>query len=453
MNEVQVSQGRSFYAILCQAYHTNLISKERVQSLQEQCTALLRKRVLEWNHGNSTSLLCVHEQYIRNNMDYILIHGLSDTKKELQNETIATIFHYGLTNLCRDQRQIEYYASFLRKKKVPFPNEYYQSVVYQQISSYIKNLRGKRASFHFNVIQDDLDYPLLDGLPLYHDMYGLGGSDLVLYYTRCLAYEIRSVSPYQQELPQLLRLYDEKTKLSVQETLINICELMIPQLLVHDCLYHTLHVQLTKQDVQRFQSMVRHDREICDQIHTSYERFLFPLPAKVRDYMRQYEQQFLDLLTKNLDHLTSLLVYEEHPIQAYQVFLPQGSDRYQFLHHLTVLTNLTSEDKITYLNENVTSPFDLMDLLDHTLFYSDEYIRYYKTWSISQIAIMLRLLHPEWMIPHRSSSLSSFLQEENAEQEWQTYFYQYVLRLDEPVQTQIVTLMTQISINTDTATP
>ena len=121
---------------------------------------------------------------------------------------------------------------------LPINNEKYLNVLKKQIPFFIQSVTGKDALFHYCDISVDLDYPLIDGIPLYHDMYHLRGTDLVLYYLKRLSEENHFCSLFD-DLETFIEDYEKTIKTSVYDLQINFFELVVHQCITHISIYNS----------------------------------------------------------------------------------------------------------------------------------------------------------------------------------------------------------------------
>ena len=132
---------------------------------------LIKELVSRYNNNQSTSIGLEDFQHILDTIDYILEHG----------ETLEE----GIQSIQSDIKEIQKIYNSIQI--LPINNEKYLNVLEKQIPFFIHSVTGEDALFHYCDISVDLDYPLIDGIPLYHDMYHLRGTDLILYFLKRLS--------------------------------------------------------------------------------------------------------------------------------------------------------------------------------------------------------------------------------------------------------------------------
>ncbi|MFR5078302.1 MAG: DUF6179 domain-containing protein [[Clostridium] innocuum] len=128
----------------------------------------------------------------------------------LQELEIDACFERGLLVLQEKEQQTRNLLHQLRRNRLPFSNERYSSVLDEQIPHYLEQLSTYEGILYYSHTEEDLDYPLLDGIPLFHDMYHLHGMDLVLYYMERFALEHTFCEYFREELPEFIRRYEQQ---------------------------------------------------------------------------------------------------------------------------------------------------------------------------------------------------------------------------------------------------
>lgn len=192
----------SLYVLLQHAQEAGEITKKRREYLLKQCEQLAQELVLLLNHKQSTSLSMADHKRILNTISYVVLQGLEEMEeRSLQELEIDACFERGLLVLQNKEQQTRNLLNQLRRNRLPFCNERYNSVMDEQIPHYLEQLSTYEGILYYSHTTEDLDYPLVDGIPLFHDMYHLDGMDLVLYYMERFALEHTFCEYFREELP------------------------------------------------------------------------------------------------------------------------------------------------------------------------------------------------------------------------------------------------------------
>lgn len=209
--------------------------------------SLVKELVCRYNHNQSTSISLEDFKHILDTIDYILEHG----------ET----FDEGIQSIQSDIKEIQrIYKSI---QLLPINNEKYLNVLKKQIPFFIQSVTGEDALFHYCDISVDLDYPLIDGIPLYHDMYHLRGTDLVLYYLKRLSEENHFCSLFDG-LETFIEDYEKTIKTSVYDLQINFFELVVHQCITHISIYNS-------------PGLIIHDKKEVKEINSIISFFHYPM--------------------------------------------------------------------------------------------------------------------------------------------------------------------------------
>ena len=198
--------------------------------------SLIKNLVSRYNHNQSTSISLDDFKHILDTIDYILEHG----------ETLEE----GIQSIQSDIKEIQRIYESIKILRIH--NEKYLNVLEKQIPFFIQSVTGEDALFHYCDISVDLDYPLIDGIPLYHDMYHLRGTDLVLYYLKRLSEENYFCSLFD-DLDTFIESYEKTIKTSVYDLQVNFFELAVHQCIGHISIYHSpgllIHDQKEVKDI------------------------------------------------------------------------------------------------------------------------------------------------------------------------------------------------------------
>lgn len=303
---------------------------------------LIKELVFRYNHNQSTSISLEDFQHILDTIDYILEHG----------ETLEE----GIQSIQSDIKEIQrIYKSI---QILPINNEKYLNVLKKQIPFFIQSVTDENALFHYCDISVDLDYPLIDGIPLYHEMYHLRGTDLILYYLKRLSEENYFCSLFYS-LETFIENYEKTIKTSVYNLQINFFELVVHQCIAHISVYNS-------------PGLIIHNKKEVNNIGAILDSLNYPM---------------IDLFKKNIiaSFDKSPIIYPQDNYQI--VFSHEGADFYEILNQFEY-----SRD-ITLLRE--LSIYDLIDFLEQDILTEKEYINFFSSLTAIEIVSILKLILPE----------------------------------------------------------
>lgn len=242
------------------------------------------------NHKQSTSLSMADHKRILNTISYVVLQGLEEMEeRSLQELEIDACFERGLLVLQNKEQQTRNLLNQLRRNRLPFCNERYNSVMDEQIPHYLEQLSTYEGILYYSHTTEDLDYPLVDGIPLFHDMYHLDGMDLVLYYMERFALEHTFCEYFREELPEFLRRYEQQKGVTVEYLGLNLCELLWYQCFASLMLFQQPSLLLAEQDVKRLRALLRHCslQEAVGQVNHA---IAVRMGKSVADYLTLFEE-------------------------------------------------------------------------------------------------------------------------------------------------------------------
>ncbi|MCC2844029.1 MULTISPECIES: DUF6179 domain-containing protein [Clostridium] len=438
----------SLYVWLQRAQEAGEISERRKDDLLKQCQRLAQELVRLINHNQSTSLSSADHKRILNTISYVVLQGLEQRDAlVLQELEIDAGFERGLLVLQEKEQQTRNLLHQLRRNRLPFSNERYSSLLDEQIPHYLEQLNTYEGILYYSHTEEDLDYPLLDGIPLFHDMYHLHGMDLVLYYMERFALEHTFCEYFREELPEFIRRYEQQKGVTVEYLGLNLCELLWYQCFASLTLFQQPSLLLAEQDVERLRALLQH-RSIKDAVHRVNQALEASMGTSVADYLTLFEEQLQAQLQAFVDAEHALLVYEEAVDDCFVLELTQGRDEETFLELLEEVEQYSClQDKIQYLRNREISAYDLISLLENAVFMNEEYDAYYEQLSLEETAVLLKLLHPAGGNFHEEWRLDNAeLAEIEQGQEWQYRFIDHIRHRSQEERERLCGLLNKLRI-------
>lgn len=438
----------SLYEWIRMTYEAGEISGKRKDYLLKQCQKLAQELVLLMKHKQSTSLSSSDHKHILNTISYVVLQGVEQTeRRSLTMLEIDTAFEQGLLVLQEKEQKVRNLLNQLRRNRLPFLNERYSSILDEQITHYLEQLSSYEGILYYCHTKEDLDYPLLDGIPLFHDMYQLDGMNLVLYYLKRFVLEHTFCEYFRGELPEFIKRYERQRGVTVEFLGLNLCELLWYQCFASLMLFQRPTLLLSQQDVERLRALLRHQslKEAVHQVNQAVEK---SMGKELADYLILFEPQLQAQLQTFIIDDYALLVYEETMNEHFVMDLTQGREEEKFLELLEEVAQLMNpEDKIQYLRKHEISAYDLIDLLENDIFMNEEYAAYYTQLSLEEIAVLLKLLHPQGGNFHEEWKLDdAYLAEIEQEQEWQYRFINHIRQLSQKERQKLRILLGKLSI-------
>lgn len=430
INEIALPHYSLFQTIQI-ALDRHFISDEKAESLYREIEELTLHLALHYQHQNSSSVS--QSQFLRiiDTINYMFKHSCKDPKA-LNDHSVMFFFEEGLHILKRDTQKIQDIYESLKTQLLPVQNDRYLNIINEQIPNFLKTLQEYRAVFNYCYIEGDLDYPLIDGLPLDHDMYGLSGTDLVIYYIRRFALENHFCWYFRHDLPELIHQYEALKGIPIDYLSINLFELVVNQMTAYSLVHHSIGLFFEKTDIDELKSILS-DKDITHEITSALS---YIADQEVRNYLLRYKE--------NIIRTFNYFIYENY--EAF-IYPPVISDKTMvYLEPLTasifdkafddlkIMTNV--EQKIQYLSD--IPLYDVLDLLENDIFYGNEYQQFFSNMDLKEAAVIIKLLDPNGDAFHQTQCLNHCLLEElESSMEWQQQFIGFLKRVSSADQAEI----------------
>lgn len=228
MNDLISKKDETLEITLKNLYAQGYLTKQRLWQLSHELDLIIQKRVLNFNHGNSTSISFGNYTWIIEAIDYIFVHGYASYKNKeylLQTTALKDVLYTGVKVIQNEIVEIKDLFEKIKMQAVYFPNDFMKYLIKKEIPSILSAWNSYNFELYYSRIKEDLSYPLLDGLPVLHQMYDLKGSDLVFYYLKRVDMEISFCMLFQKEYAEFCQLFKSIRNISVSEVFINLSEI------------------------------------------------------------------------------------------------------------------------------------------------------------------------------------------------------------------------------------
>lgn len=386
---------------------------------------LLYQQILYFNHKNSTSISTKNYQRLEKAIYYMICHAsIAPIYTLVSTHTILALYDKGALRLRMEVTHLLQQLQHLQAKILPFSNERYEDVIFQQIPRYLSTLRQYEAPFTYYHISEDLDYPLIDGIPLFSHMYHRDGVDLVKEYMRRLNIEESFCSRFRSTIPSLMAQYELQKGIQIHDIHMNLFELLCHQCFANIILYEKESILLQAADIQALHTLLHTSSQLTI-ITKKVVNYIETLPQNIQSYIFTNKEIIIEEWRKFLHTDYALFIYEQAFSQQINVSLPGISDH--FIMDMNSLCARSSiQEKLAYIKQHAISIYDMFDLLQHGIFYEEEYVLYFQTLSIMEHALILKLQVPHSNAFHIHSILDDILNEFDYEYEWQKAWKYYI---------------------------
>lgn len=395
---------------------TQLTSK-----LENQEIYVLSKRLsFEKNQYRSTAISVKEYQRILKSITFACDHATC-------SGSLVKRYTSGLkelnTIINKTKQQVHAYV----KHQLPLPNERYRSILHQQIPDFFSSYD---VHYHATYCKEDLDYPLLYGLPLEHAMYHKQGIDLVAYYVNMFCIEERVLWIFQNQLADFLVNYSTFYGIDTEDLGINFCEIIITQAFFSFVLRQTYDLMISYEQKQQMITLLKQ----CEsgQLLTIYQTFLSYFDEDIQQYLLGYGSIFVDKIKRAIqeDTIDSLIVHAINK-QKIHVDLHNFHEPKLFFALLRHLEECDMQKRIETILNSQIGFYDYLDLFEMQILSKDEYFLLFQEFDAMSLAYLFYIHFEDACVFHQRLSLDdSLYQKVFTTQEWETVFLQYLIHCD-----------------------
>ena len=364
---------------LNEAYACRAIDAQQLRQLLEQLQELLRERVLRFNHGQSTSLSQADWQRVCHSLDHLFARGCGKERLNGDHDLeglLKRIIFSGVYQVRTDIREIKRLAEELRAQLPEWKNEEYLALFARDLPNLMRRWRAGNDWVAVSENNVDLLYPLLGGNLAIWDDQDAGGSELVLYYLRCLALEQEFCCLFRSEIAAL-------------------SELLMGQALAAMMINGRCSVLLAQEEITLLNERLRRCPSIAAEVEKQMRSLLARVGPQAAAYFLASVPQFTAKFTMFADQGYDFLVGNSLQ-QRRKLALRRYGDPAQTV---LLMRSLRGLSDIEQINERISaaelSVYDLMDVLDQLVLHEEEYAELFACWDEESLAVLLEALMEE----------------------------------------------------------
>lgn len=404
--------------------------------------AQTRELVYQYNHQRSTCISTAMCQRICKSIDYILDHALaqkSNPLESLQTESIASLYVQGCAAIERSIQRIHEVQANLLQHPLPFLNERYLSILQEQLPRFLNVYETRDKHFRAYACREDFDYPLLDGLPLYHRNYGLKGVDFVYEYLSRMQLEQHFLAAFPKAgIEEFIFCYEQQHDVSVELLGCNLCEMILTQLLLllllptHDTLVATKAQAVAIEQVLQQTSL---DDTFLD---TWFQKLQSLFPHELSTYIAKGKDSLSTVMRLAKDNVTAILITFHEDSSTYLDVTP-ACDPEIFQTMMEKLSYCeTFQAKQALLAQTPLGFHDYLDLFHDYPFSEEEYQALFDSFDVLQLAMLLYTTQGEYFHFHIQITLDeSFLQSLEFHDDWEISFINYLTSMESEKKTEL----------------
>ncbi len=384
---------------LNEAYACGTIDDQQLRQLLEQLRGLLHERVLRFNNGNSTSLSQADWHRICHSLDHLFAHGY---RKEMLDRDIymegmlKKIIFGGLYQVRKDIREIKGLSEELRVQLPEWQNVEYRALFARDIPDLMRRWRAGNDWLAISENSTDLLYPLIGGSFAMRDDQDAAGSDLVLYYLRCLALEQEFCCLFRSEITILSERFQAERGKPLEELNISLGELLMDQALAAMMINGRRSVLLEQEGIILLKDRLRRCPSILAEVEKQMRFLLASVSPRAAAYFLSYVSQFAAKFTMFADQEYDFLIGNASLQQRHKLVFRRYGDPSQAVGLMHRLNGLFDIKKISeQISAAELSVFDLMDVLDQLVLKKAEYAELFACWDEEGLAVLLEALMEE----------------------------------------------------------
>lgn len=410
----------------------SFMEDEEYHNIQIQIFLLVKKLVLTHTHNRTTTISKRKYHQIMNSVYYTLDHATTYHKNPIEfikAKHIAFFYDEGKQSITALHEQVYDLYIKLKQSILPINNERYQDVILQQLLYFYHEYN---IEYRATYCRQDFDYPLLDGIPLDHDMYYKKGVDLAVEYAKRLSIEQAFCQRFTtEELVTLFHNYEEHVGVSIHLLGINIMEIVLLQFMFSTLLPNQ------KPSLMILDSEKRYLCSLIQNTHTTvetiYQNMDIILDKQTMQYIYRYKEQLsqkiqIALEHNQLDHLIITKSIQKAKFTFHDKPSVSSKTFSQIINKIEEKNN--ADEKIQILFQYSLSIHDIIDILETDIFTDDHYPLLFQKLDILSIALLFKYTYPEEFVFHATIVLhTSYLHNLDISRQWQSYFLIYIEQL------------------------
>ena len=442
-------QFASFEEYLLFLIEHNSLTSEQVKIIQDHVFLLSSNLVKMYNFQRSTTISRRRYKRIMESVYYTLDYAVLYTPNlSLEAEVdVFQLYEQGKEYIEEDHQLVYQKYQQLKQTRLPFNNERYQNIIDHQLLDFYINYD---VEYHSAFCKEDLDYPLIDGLSMDHNMYNKKGVAMVLEYIHRFELEQNFCNQFASDtLKEIIHLYEELHGISITYLGTNLLEIILDQLLFSLLLNkEELHLFHEEEIELLYQRLDNNTEELVIQCFQQLSKFTNNPETLL--YLQKYRVPFLTKLQPALLHHTLhsiVLHYQSKPF-AFKIENPQELDSLQFQQLIESIQDAKSNKKIELILKQPLHINDLIEVLDLNLLFEKEVTKLFTSFDNVSIAVLFKTLYPEEFAFHREVQFTHHsLQLLAISTSWQQLFIDFIDSLATNRKEEIIQVLNHLDLN------
>lgn len=406
------------------------IDQTTYQNITDEYKQLLQKLVYQKQRNRSTCISKKICNRIMKSIDFTIEHAPiyhTSTPTQIFQHSLFQLYDNGFEYLKQEVDQVKQLYTTLCNHPLPFENERYQSVIHEQIPHFLSQYETD-IYYAAYLVHDDFDYPLVDGLALYHKNYLKKGVDFVLTYVKRLWLEQQYILCFPKEVVRdFIAAYEYQKGIEVTLLGCNLCEMLVLQHCLsfgipnkHDLILTYQELEYIWQTMQVSPTMLYHQiSDVINQLPPTLQAYFHP-------HIDVFYQHFQNI--QSLAHLTNIGIHLQ-PTHETSIQLIPPCDPSIYRYFLENIQNTQDPSMIVqYFHETPLAPYDYLDVLSSNLLDEITYQRLFARMDDIQIAILYYFAYQDDLRFQIQEPFDpDFLSNLDQEEEWHVYFIRELL--------------------------
>lgn len=429
------------------AIQTKQLDEQQTLSIQSEIFEIAKDLVLIYTKNRSTTVTTKKFRQIMKSIYYALDHSIVKCQNpimELSNSKIHILYEEGITVLNNLFDALEEQIKDLKKSRIVTNNERYNDIFDRQLPYFMALYDIYYRAYYCGY---DLDYPLLDGIPLYFDMYHLEGIDLVLEYIKRLMIEHNFSDRFsEKEKATLFATYELQKGITMEFIGINFLEVILIQVLFNLLLgKQALSITINKEEATYIQKIVN-QTNIRKLVTLVYEK----MEAQIKDsimfqYLCKFKEDFIRRLEigKKNDTILKLIVFFDFEKESIHFNEPTfcGSEYYLEIIE-RVQESIDTKQRIAIILNSELSLYDYLDLLEADILSEEDYQYFFQKLDVYSVALLLKKTYQEEFLFNQDVYLNEqFIQKLEKDNQWKKIFSEALLGFSMQKKTEILSIV------------
>lgn len=387
--------------LLQEGLRSGLISKQSMENIQTQVLSLFKDLVLRYTKYGSTSVTVETAEKLLHSLYFALDAGMAAADDPAENiallkkTNLREIYEQGIAVISACLRESEEQYQNIRDNKLDVPLEAYNDTLEEAMADFFR---------HYNIVFAAQDVPASIDYPLLYDDQKAKGVFYIRQYLERLALETEFCRFFRrEEIIKTLENYGRAYNIVYEETLINVCEIVITNAVFSFLAGNTvpglaiscLQYEILSEKLQRI-----NPAELPALITAALQEIINIYPvrqAKLREYLLNYQETAL--IPRIIDaagqgDFQRLIISEAaQDLPDSHLSFKEGTrlsdERFRLIFSY-ILSREKIADKLQIIRSSIPSVQDLRDILQGECLFGEEYEALFHTLSAVELALLGR---------------------------------------------------------------